>query len=65
MKILFMNAIKLWVAQMHHVVCAFYRLAAIAAKLFKHHGHLVAFIILGHKRVWPFGIVNIKFIGTL
>ena len=31
-----MNAAKLRVAQMHHVVCAFYRLAAIAAMLFKH-----------------------------
>ena len=31
-----MNAAKLRVAQMHHVVCAFYGLATIAAKLFKH-----------------------------
>jgi len=51
MKIFFMNAVKLRIAQMHHVVCAFYGLAAIAAKLFKHHGHLVAFTILGHKSV--------------
>jgi len=51
MEIFLVNAIKLWVAQMHHVVCAFYGLAAIAAKLFKHHGHLVAFTILGHKSV--------------
>ena len=65
MVILFTNAAKGRVAQMHHVIFARYELVAIVTTLLKHHGHLVAFTISGHKRVYPFGIKTLSTIPEL